>query len=137
MTNAWKFYTYILVRKHMLTYIHTMHIIAPSVLGHPRKYDGKKATRTSAVYVVAAHRKHTCNAIGCGKDRRSDTSLGRYVHVYIHDNSTNEMLIKTKQHNTTERQSNNNTTQLHLKQSFFKEKMSCLRWDSNPRPSVF
>ena len=96
----------------MLTYIHTMHIRAPSVLGHPRKYDGKKATRTSAVYVVAAHRKHTCNAIGCGKDRRSDTSLGRYVHVYIHNNSTNEMLIKTKQHDTNGRakQKQHNTT---------------------------
>ena len=47
------------------------------------------------------------------------------------------LYIKTKQHNTTERQSSNNTTQLHPKQSFFKEKMSCLRWNSNPRPSVF
>ena len=54
------------------------------------------------------------------------------MYIHIHDNSTNEMLIKTKQHNTTERQSNNNTTQLHLKHSFFKEKMSCLRWDSSP-----
>ena len=62
---------------------------------------------------------------------------GECMYMSMNDNSTNEMLIETKQHNTTERQSNNKTTQLHLKQSFFKEKKSCLRWDSNSRPSVF
>ena len=41
---------------------------------------------------------------------------------YIHDNSTNEMLRKTKQHNTTERQSNNNTTQLAPEAVIFQRK---------------
>ena len=42
--------------------------------------------------------------------------------VHVHDNS-NEMLRKTRQHNTTGRQSNKrNTTQLQLKQSISKEK---------------
>ena len=50
--------------------------------------------------------------------------------------TTQLMRCLERQSNTTQPEGKAIATQLHPRQSFFKEKMSCLGWDSNPRPSV-
>ena len=59
----------------------------------------------------------------------------RTVSSYMY--MTTQLMIRLeRQSNTTQPEGKAIATQLHPRQSFFKEKMSCLGWDSNPQPSL-
>ena len=57
------------------------------------------------------------------------------ICVSLNEQSLQEMLRKARQQQHNRKAKQHNTT--HPKQSFFKEKIGCLGWDSNPRPSAF